>query len=223
VNPSINVVLVDDHAVVREGYRRLLAESGQIHVVAEAANGAEGYQAFCRCAPDVVVMDISLPGGSGIGAMTQMLAREPKARVLMFSMHQDSIFVTRAMSAGARGYVTKSTAPSLLVEAVLAVAGGRTYVSADVASVLRTPRCTNEETALQSLSTREFEVLRLQLQGKTADDIAHALNLSRKSVANHHWMIKQKLGVENSVQLMRVAMRLGLLREEDRPDAAPAP
>jgi two-component system, NarL family, invasion response regulator UvrY len=113
----ITVLLADDHAVVREGYRRLLEESGRISVVGEASSAAEAYQQFCSAEPDVVVMDIALPGVSGIEGMRRILARKPTARVLMFSMYEDAIFVRRALDAGASGYLTKASAPRTLVEA----------------------------------------------------------------------------------------------------------
>ena len=122
--PTVTVLLVDDHAVVREGYRRLLEERGQIAVIGEATDANDAYDKFCQLSPQVVVMDISLPGASGIEAMRRMLAREPNTRVLIFSMHEDVIFASRALQAGAAGYVTKASAPSVLVEAVHAIARG---------------------------------------------------------------------------------------------------
>ena len=116
----ITVLLVDDHSVVREGYRRLLERSSGITVVGEAANAADAYAEFQRVQPDVVVMDISLPGASGIEGMRRMLAREPRARVLMFSMHDEPIFATRSFQAGALGYITKASAPEVLVEEIVA-------------------------------------------------------------------------------------------------------
>lgn len=218
---AIRVLLVDDHAVVRAGYRGLLEESGCIVVVGEAADADDAYRLYIRQATDVVVMDISLPGGSGIAALERILARDPRARVLVFSMHEDAIFATRAMRAGARGYISKSCAPEVLVAAVLAVAEGRTYLSDDIAQTMARTRYSAEEDALRSLTEREFEVLRLSLDGWDVDDIARALKLSRKSVANHRWMIKQKTGVDNFLQLLRVAVRLGLL--PDQAPVAPAP
>src|SRR5580704_15793114 len=129
----VTVLLVDDHAVVREGYRRLLERHGDIVVIGEAADASEAHAMFCRLAPDIVVMDITLPGISGIEAMRRMLEHEPAMRTLIFSMHEDVIFAKRALQAGAFGYVTKASAPSILVEAVHAVARGTKYLSADLA------------------------------------------------------------------------------------------
>jgi two-component system invasion response regulator UvrY len=207
---SITVLLVDDHAVVREGYRRLLEERGNIKVIAEAANANDAYDRFCALKPQVVVMDISLPGTSGIEAMHRMLAREPQTRVLMFSMHEDAIFASRALKSGASGYVTKASAPNVLVEAVHSIAQGKRYLSSDVAQTLALRNVTQEPSASDSLSQREFEILRLLVQGKSVREIAEILRINAKTVANHQSMIKQKLGVESPMQLLRMAEALGL-------------
>lgn len=207
MNARVAVLLVDDHAVVREGYRRLLEDSGRISVVGEATSAAAAVEQFCRLLPDVVVMDIALPGVSGIEGTRRIRAHAPQARVLVFSMYEDAIFVRRALEAGAAGYVTKSSAPRVLVRAVDAVASGQRYLSHDVAQTL----AFGDRSACQSLSAREFEVLELLVQGSTLGDIAAQLGLTAKTVANHQSSIKQKLGVETGAQLVRRAMQLGLV------------
>lgn len=211
MNARLTVLLVDDHAVVREGYRRLLEESGRITVVAEAASAAEAYQLFCNLAPSVVVMDIALPGVSGIEGTRRILAHQPQARVLVFSMYEDAIFVRRALEAGATGYLTKASAPRVLVEAVNAVASGRRFLSSDVAQALALQPTSTKRIAHDVLSAREFEVLKLLVQGCTLNDIAKQLGLNPKTVSNHQSSIKQKLGAETPTQLLRAAMRLGLM------------
>jgi DNA-binding NarL/FixJ family response regulator len=208
---AITVFLVDDHFVVREGYRRLLERSAGIQVVGEAANASEAYSEFQRLNPEVVVMDISLPGASGIEAMRRMLAREPRAKVLMFSMHEEPIFASRAFQAGALGYVTKASAPDVLVEAVRSVAQGRRYLSQDMAQALALQSVSGGEAGLDVLSNREFEVMRLLVAGDTITMIAEKLQLSAKTVANHQSTIRQKLEVETHAQLMRLAERCGIL------------
>src|SRR5579862_2906512 len=141
---DISVLLVDDHAVVRAGYRRLLELSPDVRVAGEAADAAEAYQKFCALQPDVVVMDLALPGASGIEAMRRMLAREPHAHVLIFSVHEEAIFVRRALDAGARGYVTKASAPDVLVEAVRSIARRAGYLSPDVSQALALRTAFNE-------------------------------------------------------------------------------
>lgn len=207
----ITVLLVDDHAVVREGYRRLLEDSGRITVVGEGSNATEACQLFGSLAPSVVVMDIALPGVSGIEGMRRILAHDARARVLIFSMYEDAIFVRRALDAGAAGYLTKASAPQVLVEAVDAVATGRRFLSPDVAQVLALQPISGEQAAQGLLSSREFEVFKLLVEGRTVNDIAKQLGLTPKTVSNHQSVIRQKLCAETPTQLLRAAMKFGLL------------
>jgi two-component system, NarL family, invasion response regulator UvrY len=206
----ITVLLVDDHAVVREGYRRLLERDATIQVVGEAANSMEAYEQASALEPQVVVMDIALPGVSGIEAMRRILARRPQQRVLMFSMYDDVIFPSRALEAGASGYVSKASAPEVLVDAISAVARGERYLSPDVRKLITHQTSTQVKSAVNTLTAREFEVLRLLAQGGTVKHIGEKLGLSEKTVANHQSAIREKLGARNGVQLARVAAELGL-------------
>ena len=210
-----SVLLVDDHAVVREGYRRLLESRNEITVVGEAASAAEALEKFISLSPDVVVMDITLPGVSGIEGLRRLLAIEPQVRVLMFSMHEDSIFATRAMQAGASGYVTKASAPDVLVTAVQCIAVGKRYMSPDIAQelALRNVSSSANADSRSRLSAREFEVLRLLVQGLPNREIAESLGLTPKTVANHQSAIKQKLNAETAIQLARIGSEI--LRAED--------
>lgn len=209
---ATSVLLVDDHAVVREGYRRLVERNDDISIVGEAGSANEAYQAFCRLMPDVVVMDISLPDVSGIEAMRRMLAREPGACVLMFSMHEEPIFPTRAFSAGARGYITKASAPEVLVDAIRAVAGGRTYLGQDVAQAVAMRNLVKPDTTLEALSAREFEIMQLLVAGHTVSAIAEKLDLGYKTVANYQSAIRHKLGAATAGELLSIAARSGLMR-----------
>ena len=209
----ITVLLVDDHAVVREGYRRLLERNADIRVVGEAGNAALAYQLFRDHAPQVVVLDISLPDVSGIEVLRRILAREPRARVLVFSMHEEPIFPERAMRAGALGYITKASAPEVLVNAVRAVAAGRLFLSDDVAQTLALRNLQAGGTALGVLSDREFEVLRMLALGEPLGVIADRLGLSQKTVANYQSSIRQKLGAQTPAQLLRIAARFGVVSD----------
>ena len=206
-----SVLLVDDHAVVREGYRRLLERCPEIVVVGEAASATEAYRAFCDLQPDVVVMDISLPDVSGVEAIRRLQLRDASVRILVFSIHDEAIFPKRAFQAGARGYVTKASAPEVLVDAVRSVAKGEVFLSADVAQTLALHTVLKREDALRLLSDREFEILRLVAEGHSLQDIAERLSLAYKTIANYQSIIKQKLGVDTSVQLIRFAAENGLL------------
>ncbi len=209
MSPLITVLLVDDHAVVREGYRRLLERDPGIEVVGEAGNSVEACEQALALEPQVIVMDIALPGVSGIEAMRRILAHRPQQRVLMFSMYDDVIFASRALEAGAHGYVSKASAPEVLVDAISAVACGERYLSPDVrkASAGGAPHV---KSPLDTLTAREFEVLRLLARGETVKRIGEKLSLSEKTVANHQSTIREKLGARNGVQLARVATELGL-------------
>jgi len=211
---AVTVLLVDDHAVVREGYRRLLERGGNIDVIGEADTADAALERFRELAPQVVVMDIALPGVSGVEAMRRMLAEKPATRVLMFSMYEDAIFANRALQAGACGYVTKASAPNVLVEAVLTVARGKPYLSAEIAQALAQRNAIAAAAPADALSAREFEVLRLVVQGLSISDIAKTLGLMPKTVSNHQSAIKQKLGAESAVQLVRIAGRLGLVPKQ---------
>jgi two-component system, NarL family, invasion response regulator UvrY len=214
MSKRISVLLVDDHAVVREGYRRLLERCPEIVVAGEAASAMEAYQEFCRLQPDVVVMDVSLPDVSGVEAIRRLLLRDARARILVFSIHDEPIFPKRAFQAGARGYVTKACAPDVLVDAVRSVARGEVFLSADVAQTLAVYTLLRHEDTLQSLSDREFEILRLVAEGHSLRDIARRLSLAYKTIANYQSSIKQKLGVATSVQLIRFAAENGLLADK---------
>ena len=208
----ITVLLVDDHAVVREGYRRLLECDDSLVVVGEAATAADAMRCDSELKPDVLVLDIALPGVSGIEVLRRILARRPAARVLMFSMYQDGIYASRALNAGARGYLSKACAPDLLVEAVRSVAQGRRYVSPDVEHAMSAQSSTAGNLA-GALSTRELEVLRMLIQGYGVEKIGERLGLSPKTAANHQSSIKQKLGAESALQLVLIAKQLGLITD----------
>jgi two-component system invasion response regulator UvrY len=217
------VLLVDDHAVVREGYRRLLERTDDLQVIAEASTGEEAYRLFSEVRPRVVVMDISLPGIGGIEAARRILAREPEARILMFSMHEDVVFSSRALQAGARGYVTKSSAPEVLVDAVRLVAEGKLYISHKMAQELAVQMMPGSQHPLHALSAREFEVFRLLVAGHAVSEIAKILSLSYKTVANYQSSIRQKLDVATAAQVVRMALSHGFLTGDTAGLASLAP
>jgi DNA-binding NarL/FixJ family response regulator len=203
----ISVLLVDDHAVVREGYRRLLERQGEIAVIGEAGEAATAHALFSTLNPQVVVMDVTLPGTTGLEAMRRMLIYDKEARILMFSMHEDTIFAIQALRSGAHGYVTKASAPNVLVEAVLSVARGKRYLSADMAQKMA---LVDSGTTAHGLTQREYDVLRLVIQGQTVQEIADALGLNYKTVANHQSAVRQKLGADTTIDLLKKANALGL-------------
>jgi two-component system, NarL family, invasion response regulator UvrY len=216
VSRCIRVLLVDDHPVVRMGYRHLLQAGSGIEVVGEAPDSSSAYTAFRALAPDVVVMDISLPGASGVEVMKRMRSHRPEARILIFSMHDEAIFVSRAMRAGAAGFVSKSSAPEKLIDAVRAVARGNVYLSAEPAAAGAVTAGPGAAAArLEELSQREEEVLRLWAQGLSLTEIGSRLGVSEKTVANYQSLMRQKLGAQNDVQLLRLAQAIWSTRAED--------
>ncbi len=216
---GIRVLLVDDHAVVREGYRRLIEKHPGIDVVAEADGAASGYEAFKKFNPDVVVVDISMPGRGGIDLVRQIRQFDAAARVLIFTMHASATYAQQAFRAGARGYVTKSSPPEILVTAIRDVFAGRPALCAEINQVIATSRLCDEASAVDELSPREFEVLRMILDAKSTDEIASAFNLSPKTVANYHYEIKSKLRVRSDIELVYFCMRQGLIAPLAEPSA----
>lgn len=208
---SITILLVDDHAIVREGYRSLLKKQPGLDVIAEATDGAEAYALFKEYSPDVVIMDLSLPGQSGLSAIARIKQRSAAAKILVFSMHQHPSFALQAARAGALGYVTKSSAPDVLIRAVYDVYQGRHTLSADIAHALALEKLGSERNALESLTVREFEILRLLVDAKTPDTIAQILNISPKTVLNCHYLIKRKLVVASDIELTRLAIKLNVI------------
>ncbi|MET4802719.1 response regulator transcription factor [Bradyrhizobium sp. LB11.1] len=208
---GISVLLVDDHPIVRQGYRRVLESQGDLHVVAEADNAADAYGAFKTHDPDVVVMDISMPGASGLEAIRNIRARNPRARILVFTMHNEAVLVKAAFNAGASGFVTKSSAPSAVVNAIRSVARGERAMSDDIAHVLAEDSL-SAGSALDQLGEREIEILRQFAGGATTEQIATHLNLSVKTVQNYHYLIKTKTGTRTDAQLVRLAASCGLTK-----------
>ena len=207
---GISILLVDDHPIVRQGYRRVLENQSDFQVVAEADDAASAYGAFKTHAPDIVVMDISMPGASGLEAIRNIRARDGHARILVFSMHSEAPLVKAAFGAGAGGYVTKSSEPAALIRAIRAVAQGERAMSDDVAQVLALESLAPSASALDQLAEREIEILRQIAGGATNEEVAQNLNLSLKTVQNYHYMIKAKTGLKTDAQLVRLATECGL-------------
>lgn len=207
----IQVLLVDDHEVVRAGYRRLLENTLDIKVVAEAKSGEEAYSAFLNYHPDVIVMDLSMPGIGGLEAIRRIHCRDKTARVLVFSMHESETFLNRALDEGALGYITKRSAAKVMVEAIRQVAQGRQFIGQEMQGFLLKKSNVNNSFLSEALSPREFEIFLLLAQGKSVNEIAEILSLSSKTVGNHYTSIKGKLNITNSAELTRLAIREGLL------------
>ena len=206
----IRLMLVDDHAVVREGYRRLLERRPDLAIVAEAGDAAAALDAFRRHRPAVVVLDLGLPGMGGIELIGRLRQRDGDAAILVFTMHDDVLFAAQALKAGARGYITKGSEPSVLVQAIYRVAAGERVLSPDIAPRIALALIDGGSDPLRELSSREFEVLRLLLSGHDHGAIAERLHISPKTAQNCHYQLKAKLGARNDIDLARIAARHGL-------------
>lgn len=205
------LLLVDDHAVVREGYRRLLESRPDLTVAGEAATGREALDQYRLLAPDVLVLDLGLPDIGGVELIRRLVQRHADARILVFTMHREPIYANQALRAGALGYITKSSSPDELVAAVYQVAARRKVLSPDIAPDLALALLAPSGTPLTELSPREFEILRLRLDGRSSEEIGERLSIAVKTVQNCHYQIKMKLGVRTDIELARAAIKLGLI------------
>ncbi|HVV97132.1 MAG TPA: response regulator transcription factor [Rhodanobacteraceae bacterium] len=205
---KIRVMLVDDHAVVRVGFRMLLSLNPLIEVVGEAENGEQAYHRYPEIRPDVLIMDLSMPGMGGIETVRRLVARDNDARVLVLSAHEDTAHPKRVLKAGALGYLCKRSAPEELIDAVTAIAAGRIYVDSEIARKLASQELGGE---VEALSEREFAVFIQLARGATVSRIAETLSLSPNTVGTHLYNIKQKLGAANQSELTLIAVRNGLI------------
>jgi len=207
----IRVMLVDDHALVRMGFRMLLADA-RVEVVAEFDNGEQACAEYARIKPDVVVMDLSMPGMGGIEAVRRLVAQDPKARILALSAHEDTAHPQRVLRAGALGYLTKRSAPDALIAAVTAVAAHQAYVDSQTAQGLAMAQVKGDTSPADSLSEREFSVFIQLALGHSVAQIADNLKLSPSTVGTHLYHVKQKLGANNQSELTLVALQWGLIQ-----------
>jgi two-component system, NarL family, invasion response regulator UvrY len=207
---AARLLLVDDHAIVRAGYRHLLERQDRFVVVAEARSAEEAYALFRQHRPDVVVTDLAMPGASGLEAIQRILRADAAARVLVFSMYGSPDFALAALRAGALGYITKSSPPDVLIRAIADVLDGRQVLSPDIAQALALARLSDRRRPLENLTPREFDVLCMLVSPASVPDIAQRLHLSIKTIHNLHYQIKSKLGVDSDIELTRLAMSWGL-------------
>ena len=206
------IVLVDDHAVVRAGVRRLLEQEPLLEVIGEAESGEKAYQIFGELKPDVMVMDLSMPGMGGLEAIRRILMRYEKAKILVLSMHEDLSFANQALKLGAKGYLIKNTLADDLVKSIETVSNGEVFLSAEIAKKMAMQSISGDKDPIHELSAREFEIFRLLAEGLDIDGIATTLNISSKTVSNYQTMIKQKLDINSPVELIRYAIKTGVIK-----------
>jgi two-component system, NarL family, invasion response regulator UvrY len=210
---KINVLLVDDHAVVRAGFRMLLASTATIEIVAEADRGEAASQLYLEKQPDVVVLDLSMPGIGGLEAIRRICNRDSLAKILVFSVHDESVYVSRAMEAGAKGYITKNSASEILVDAIQKIAAGDVYIESGLEKTSRIHH--NEldyKNLINTLTPKEFDIFCLLAKGLTTHKIADELCLGYKTVANYGTQIKNKFHAVTVAELAHIATALGIIK-----------
>lgn len=210
-NSLIHVVLVDDHAAVRAGYRLLLEADPNIEVIAELSNGEQAYQQYESLRPDVLIMDLSMPGMGGMETLRRIVAKNKNSKILVFTMHDNPIFAQQAFDAGARGYITKSSAPHELATAVKILTKGNTYLDKSLAEYFSSEKVLRQKNPFAQLSNREFQILCLCAEGSTVAEIAERLSLSAKTISNYLTQIKEKVQVSSTAQLVRLAIQHNLV------------
>ena len=206
------IILVDDHAVVRAGVRRLLEQQPLFEVIGEAESGEKAYQLFGELKPDVMVMDLSMPGMGGLESIRRILMRYEKAKILVLSMHEDLSFANQALKLGAKGYLTKNTLADDLVKSIETVTQGDVFLSDEIAKKMAMQSISGNQDPVHELSAREFEIFRLLAEGFDIDAIASTLNISSKTVSNYQTMIKQKLNINTPIELIRYAIKVGVIK-----------
>jgi len=208
----ILVLLVDDHPVVRDGYRHVLENTPDIRVAGEAPEGATACRLYADIKPDVVVLDLSMPGLGGLETIRRLKSLDPAARILVFTMHDSETMIVRTLKAGAIGYLTKGSGMAQMVDAVRAVAQWKPYIdSAHLTELVRGMSTGTAREPLEALSPREFELFKRFAEGQPVAAIAAALNISPRTVGVHHANIMKKLGLQNAAQLVRLAIRCNLI------------
>lgn len=212
MSKKVTIVLVDDHAVVRAGVRRLLEQEALFDVIGEAESGEKAYHMFGELKPDVMVMDLSMPGMGGLEAIRRILMRHERARILVLTMHEDLSFANQALKLGAKGYLIKNTLGDDLVKSIQTVSRGEVFLSDEIAKKMAMQSISGEQDPIHELSAREFEIFRLLAEGLEIDAIATTLNISSKTVSNYQTMIKQKLNITTPVELIRYAIKAGVIK-----------
>jgi len=208
---TIRVLIADDHDVVREGYQGMLAQAPDIEVVASAASGEQAISQYRKTQPDVVLMDLSMPGMGGMEAARRIRNHDAGARIIMLTMHDSEVYLGQAVDSGISGYLTKTNNADTIVQAVRQVAAGHKYFGAEMSDQLASIGASGQGGVLGRLSQREFEIFLHVAAGQTAEEAAATLNISPKTARNNLSIIKQKLGVTATTELTRLAIRHGLM------------
>lgn len=208
----MKIIIADDHAMLRQGLRSLLEVNLKATVV-EATNSEEAYTFFEKYHPDILILDLDMPGIGGLSTLKRILHNNINAKILIFSMHDDCVYATRALQDGARGYVTKTESPEVILDAINKIIKGGRYINNELAQSLSIQSIEEVDNPLQKLSPREFEVFRRIAEGGSLSSISEVMHISYKTVANIQTSVRQKLGAETTGQLVRIAMRNGIVKD----------
>ena len=206
----VRIVLADAHPVVRIGFRTLSKEWGDVQIVGEAETGEQAVDQFTRHKPDVLVLDMGIPGIGGMETIHKIMAREPKARILILSFHENAILADRALRDGVFGYISKRCPPDNFHRAILQIAQGRKYIDAEIAQEIALQQVTGGSKPFMNLTEREFTVFLLLAEGRSTADVSKALHLSPNTINTHYHHIKNKLGVSSKAEMTRIAIRHNL-------------
>jgi len=208
---QIKILLVDDHAVVRMGFKMLIEAEADIKVIGEAESGEVAVKLSQELKPDIIVMDITMPGIGGLEAIDRIMAKDKNTKILVLSAHEDSVHPKRVLNAGAMGYLTKRSAAEELIKAIKSIHQGKRYLEPNIAQQMAITQLSGETNPVEILSDREFEVFMALAKGKSTNEIADTLCLSPRTVGTHLYNIKQKLNANNSAEIALVAIRCGLI------------
>lgn len=208
---QITILLVDDHAVVRMGFKMLIEAEEGIKVIGEAESGEIAVKLFQELKPDIIVMDITMPGIGGLEAIDRIIAKDKNTKILVLSAHEDSVHPKRVLNAGAMGYLTKRSAAEELIKAIKSIHQGKRYLEPNIAQQMAITQLSGETNPVEILSDREFEVFIALAKGKSTNEIADTLCLSPRTVGTHLYNIKQKLNANNSAEIALIAIRCGLI------------
>jgi len=209
-NTPLRVLLSDDHSVVRIGFKTMAREWGDVEVVGEAETGEQTVEQFIKLAPDIVVLDISIPGIGGMETIHKIISREPKARVLILSFHENAVLADRALRDGAYGYISKRSSQEMFHNALQQIAGGKKYIDPEIAQEIALQQVTGGSKPFMNLTEREFTVFLLLAEGKTTAQVSKTLHLSPNTINTHYHHIKSKLGVSSKAEMTRLAIRHNL-------------
>jgi two-component system invasion response regulator UvrY len=208
---QIKILLVDDHAVVRMGFKMLIEAEADIKVIGEAESGEVAVKLFQELKPDIIIMDITMPGIGGLEAIDRIMAKDKNTKILVLSAHEDSVHPKRVLNAGAMGYLTKRSAAEELIKAIKSIHQGKRYLEPNIAQQMAITQLSGETNPVEILSDREFEVFMALAKGKSTNEIADTLCLSPRTVGTHLYNIKQKLNANNSAEIALIAIRCGLI------------